>query len=361
MPSIDYEKAADLLAKLFVEAEQRFHDKKSPVVPSKIDAAGDRLFSSSTQSYREVLLGCCLARLLDSSINIRHPYVNQGEDSFNGRTLDERVVNPFLQDRMIPCSKGPYLASFRRSVKFVPETASGLRDKEGYQALLVFIDEIERASKAVAKNICLSLLYRFCGLRDKSRVPLSQISRLSLDQYDKLLLELMQVQSGGLIPVLLVVAMLRTIKTCYNLNWEIEFQGINVSDSAAGAGGDITVRSLGETVLAIEVTERPINKSRVVSTFNTKVVRAGIQDYLFVFSSAVPTEDARNAARAYFSQGHEVNFVQAKDWMVNNLATIGAKCRSKFTKELLTLLDGRDVPAAVKISWNDIVRKLVSI
>lgn len=112
-------------------------------------------------------------------------------------------------------------------------------------------------------------------------------------------------------------------------------------------------------MLAIEVTERSIEKSRVVSTFNTKVVRGGIEDYLFLYSNAMPAEDARKAARIYFSQGHEINFVQIKDWIVNNLATLGAKCRGTFTREILGLLDGREVSATVKIAWNDIVKSVV--
>jgi len=360
MASIEYAKAAELLATLFANVEQAFRDGHPPVVSVPMRHAADALFSSSTQSYREVLLGCCLARILDASINIRHPYVNQSDNAFNGRTLDEKVVNPFLQDRMIPCSKGPYLASFRRNVKFVPETGSGLRDKEGYRDLLAFLGELEQSNKAEAKTLTLYLLYRFLELRNASRVLLSQISRLSLEQYEKLLTEMLQVQSGGLIPVLLVVAMLRAIRSCFGLKWEIKFQGINVSDKSSGAGGDITVTLAGEMILAIEVTERPIEKSRVVSTFNTKVMLAGIQDYLFVYTDATPSDDARKVARTYFSQGHEINFVQVREWIVNNLATLGAKCRGTFTKELLVLLDNREVPASVKISWNDIVRKVVT-
>lgn len=357
--ALDYDKATTLLVELFSQAEQDFQIGRIPEVPVSIAQATDALFASSTQSYREVLLGCGLARILDPSVNLRHPYVNQGEDSFNGRTLDERVVNPFLQDRMIPCSKGPYLASFRRNVKFVPETARGLRDKSGYDALLIFLAALEKATIVEAKQLLRYLLYRFVELRNASRVPLSKISRVSLEQYDVLIRELLQAQSGGLIPVLLVVAMLRTVNSCFRLNWNIEFQGINVSDKASGAGGDITVIKDGETLLAIEVTERPIEKSRVVSTFNTKVIRAGIQDYLFVYSNSTPTEEARTAARTYFSQGHEINFVQVTDWILNNLATLGSRCRSMFTKEILELLDGREVPATLKLVWNDAVRKLV--
>lgn len=359
MPVLDYEQAAQLLAELFAQAEAAFQDNNTPVVHAAIQDAAKRLFSSSTQSYREVLLGCGLARILDQTINIRHPYMNQGADAFNGRTLDEKVVNPFLQDRMIPCSKGPYLASFRRSVKFNTETAGGLRDKDGYNALLDYITALESADEAEARALVIYLLYRFVLLRNAANIPLSRISRLSLEQYQALVAQLLQVQSGGLIPVLLSVAMLRTIKACYSRPWEIQWQGINVADKASGVGGDITVTQDGTVVLAIEVTERPIEKSRVVSTFNTKIVRGGIEDYLFIYSNALPTDGARQAARTYFTQGHEINFLQVADWIVNNLGTIGAKCRATFTQEVLGLLNTRDVPASVKMAWNDIVKALV--
>jgi hypothetical protein len=360
MPAIDYEKAAEILAELFAAAQNTFQGNTIPTVEAAIQDAADRLFASSTQSYREALIGCGLARILDKSINIRHPYMKQGADAFNGRTLDERVVNPFLQDRMIPCSKGPYLASFRRSIKFTAETSSGLRDKDGYNALLEYISALEAANETEARGLVLYLLYRFVVLRDSANIQLSRISRLSLEQYQALMGRLLQVQSGGLIPVLLSVAMLHTIKACYGLQWEIKWQGINVADKASGVGGDITVTQDGNVILAIEVTERPIEKARVVSTFNTKIVRGGIEDYLFIYSSSLPTDDARQAARTYFTQGHEINFLQVAEWIVNNLGTIGAKCRTIFTQEVLALFGTRDVPASVKMSWNDIVKELIS-
>jgi len=359
MPVLDYDLAATHLQSLFAEAEVSFQNNAAPPVTQDITQAADTLFTSATQSYREVLLGCGLARLLDASINIRHPYMSQGEDAFNGRTLDERVVNPFLHDRMIPCSKGPYLASFRRSVRFIPETAVGLRDKEGYSALLAYIGALERANQVTARNLVLYLLYRFVLLRNAARIPLSRISRMSLEQWQSLAAGLLQVQSGGLIPVLLTVAMLRAIRTCFRLDWEIDWQGINVADKASGAGGDVTVRQSDSVVLAIEVTERRIEEARVVSTFNTKILRAGIEDYLFVFSIAPPTDEAKQAARRYFSQGHEINFLQVQDWVVNNLGTMGARCRGIFKDEVLALFDTPDVPSSVKVAWNDIVKQVV--
>jgi hypothetical protein len=360
MPAIDYEKAAEILAELFVAAEDAFQGNTVPDVEVGIQDAADRLFASATQSYREALIGCGLARMLDRSINIRHPYMSQGVDAFNGRTLDEKVVNPFLQDRMIPCSKGPYLASFRRSVDFTPATSVGLRDKKGYNALLDYVSALEAANESEARGLVLYLLYRFVVLRNAANIQLSRISRLSLEQYQALVGRLLQEQSGGLIPVLLSVAMLHTIKACYGLTWKIEWQGINVADKASGVGGDITVTIDGNVILAIEVTERSIEKARVVSTFNTKIVMAGIEDYLFIYSNSLPTDDARQAARTYFTQGHEINFLQVAEWIVNNLGTIGAKCRTIFTQEILALFGTPDVPASVKMSWNNIVKELIS-
>ena len=92
MPALDYEKAANLLAELFAEAESAFQDNKPLTVETTIQEAADRLFASSTQAYREVLLGCGLARILDPSINIRHPYIKQGPDAFNGRTLQSLLL-----------------------------------------------------------------------------------------------------------------------------------------------------------------------------------------------------------------------------------------------------------------------------
>ena len=359
--SIDYESARRLLADVFQEAEAAFHHRTPPVVPLHIRESVETLFSSRTQSYREALLGCAIARNLNPAINLRHPYMNHGDDAFNGRTLDEQVINPFLQDRLVPASRGPYLATFRRSVKFIPETRSGLRDQAGYDAFLTVVDALETAQESSEKRSLLRyLLYHFVALRNEATIDVMEIRRLSLEQYDVLIGNLLQVQSGGLMPVLFAVAMFQTIRDCFELDWEIEWQGINVADQASGVGGDITIKRDASVVLAVEITERLIDRSRVVSTFNTKIAPHGIDDYLFFFSGAVPKDDAREAAKQFFAQGHEINFVPVKDWVMTTLATIGPRCRRIFTEAVLALLRERTVPSALKVAWNDQIRALIT-
>lgn len=169
MPALDNERATELLARLFAEAETAFLNRQPPSATPRIADAIAALFASGTQSYREALLGCGLARLLDASINVRRIYINQGADAFNGRTLDERAVNPFLHERMIPCSKGPYLAVFRRNVELRPETASGLRDKKGYAAMLEVVEALESCKTSEARRIVLSLVRLRCDARFGNR------------------------------------------------------------------------------------------------------------------------------------------------------------------------------------------------
>jgi len=354
---IDFKEAGLVLLEEFTGAERDYMTRKPPEVSEKARQAAEVLFSSTVQSYREALLGCAIARIVNPEIDIRSPYDKQGPRAFSGRSLDEKVINPFLTEKRIPCSRGPYLASFRRNVRFVPSTADGLRDKEAYMAFLSYLEELEAADTDQSRNLLRYLLYRFIELRDQANIPLSKIQRLSLMQYKTLIDKLLSRPSGGFFPVILVVALLQTVAEIYHLDWEIKWQGINVADRTQGAGGDVTVLEKGEIRIAFEVTERKIDKNRVDSIFHSKIAPLEIKDYLFVFTEEEPEEEAQLLARHLFAQGHEVGFVQVKDWIFYNLSTAGIKGREIFLQGLLKLLE--ETPAMIKTIWNEQLRSLL--
>jgi SacI restriction endonuclease len=244
MPSIDYKSARELLNAEFSEVERMaLEGQGQPKIRGSISKLFDSIFESSTQAYREVFLGCILARLSDRNIDLTKPYVNQGEDAYNGRTLDETVVNPFLHEKRIPSSKGPFLAAFRRSVRFDEATREGLRDKEGYSALLRLIEGLSKADKeGELRGVLRYTLFRFIALRTASEIPLSRLQRISLEQYGQLIDGLLNTASGGRFPMMLVEATFTAINRVFNLDWEIDVQGINVADKQSGAGADITIK-----------------------------------------------------------------------------------------------------------------------
>ena len=356
---IDYESARSILETEFAAAEADFAAGTMQVVPPPLARATDQVLNSPTQAYREVLVGCCLVRVLDPLIDARLPYANQGDAAYNGRTLDELVVNPFLHAHQIPASRGPFLSVFRRSVAFASETRQGLRDKAGFDALLEFVGALNSANKGTARSYLRYLLRAFVLLRDRSNIALLQVKNASLEQCDSLIGGLLQEPSGGRWPVVLTVAMFQTIKQCFGPDWQIDWQGINVADRASDVGGDITIREGGTIVMTIEVTERPIDRARVEATFTTKILTGGLTDYLFFYGGPEPTRDARDLARRYFAQGHDMSFLPVRNWLVNSLGTIGSRWRPAFVRHVLSLLQETSVPASLKLAWNSHIQELL--
>lgn len=136
--------------------------------------------------------------------NIRLPYVNQGPYAFNGRTLDEKVVNPFFQEHRIPSSGGPYLAMFRRDFRFDASKREGQRSKALFDDFLVLIAALESwADETDLRAFLVYLLYKFARLREAAEVPLARLQRISLEQYESLITSLLNTPSGGRLPVIL--------------------------------------------------------------------------------------------------------------------------------------------------------------
>jgi hypothetical protein len=227
------------------------------------------------------------------------------------------------------------------------------KTKEGYDALLALIANVARErNDDRLKSFLHYLLYKFLELRSDTEIPLSKIHRISLEQYDSLITGLLSTPSGGRFPAILVEAIFHAIKERFGLDWEIETHGINVADRPSGAGGDITIKSKGTIVMVAEITEGPVDRNRVTATFQTKIAPNGIEDYLF-FVTADVDEGARRQARQYFSQGHEVNFMEIKNWILVILSALGKTGRKTYNRVLVEKLESVDTPPALKMTWND--------
>ena len=349
----------DILSDSFSRAERAFLSGQAPPVPVEFREATDTVFASKTQAYREVLVGCILTRLTDPTRNIRLPYLDLGSDAFSGRSLDERVVNPFLQERSIPCSRGPYLSVFRRQVGFDESTRARLRDRKGYDGFLGIIRQIEHCGERhVLLQLLDYLMHRFILLREEAQVELLQLDRMSLRQHAALIDGLLARSSGGVFPCLLVLSMVEVLAERFGLPWAIDSQGTNVADAASGAGGDITVCENGKPLLTIEVTERSVDAPRVQATFRAKIATAGLSDYVFAVHLARVEEEALGQAEKYFSQGHEVVFADIRDWLVNSLVTVGSVGRAMFHRKMREHLAAASTLTALRVAWNEEVERL---
>lgn len=79
---------------------------------------------------------------------------------------------------------------------------------------------------------------------------------------------------------------------------------------------------------------------------------------MFFVKDAEVDQAVLEQVRHYFSQGHEINFLEIKKWILAILATVGKKGRDIFNSTLLEHLDARDVQKSLKMAWNDQITKL---
>ena len=356
---INYQQATGLLNHAYEKAARELSSACSQYIADHKTEL-NAIFSSKTQSYREALLGCAVAKYQDMNCNIRHPYVKQGENAFNGRSLDEKVINPFLVSKQIPCSKGPYLATFRRNVTFSSDTREGLRDKEGFDALLSLLTTLESMKdKDSIETIIIVLLKYFIDIRENAIVRLIPIRRFHIDQYRSLLNKLLSKPSGGLIPMLLTDEIFFTINHCMKAGWTIDRQEINEADRATGAPGDITIYKDKKIIKAIEVTERIISKARLDSTFSTKITVNNVAEYLFVYTNGTPSEEARERAKLYFAQGYNINFISIIDLTIHILSIGDEVFRTLYNDRLFELFNAEDVNATIKVAWNETLTEIM--
>ena len=356
----DFEAAKRTLEAAYEEATSLFYAKASPDVSKGIQDACRPMFTSNTQAFREVALGLCLVRLLDRKADLAKPYTTLPGGTFSGRTVDERVVNPFLRRQRIPCTKGPYLSVFRRSVSIVEDTGLGIRDQEGYLGLLTLVELLQKeGNQKQLHQILTYLLWLFIGLREESDISLIRYGRLSLAQVQALANYLLSQKSGGYWPLALVVANTKALSDILGLNWEVCYQQLNTADKPSGASGDVSIQKNGETLLVMEVTERSVEESRVVETFETKIAGRDLPTYLFMVRLDRTSAEALEAAKPYFAQGAELVFLDIQDWIHNTQALIGLPGHLAFQDRMIEQINSDKIAKAQRAQWNDAMQNLV--
>lgn len=350
---VDVSNARKLLEDSLSQAEEDQRNDAIVGLPEKVVSATNQIFASKTQAFREGLVGCAVAHILDPKIDIRYPATKYGDNSFSGRAVSETIIAPFLRAKRIPISVSPYLSALRGGAQFVKDKPPReLRDKAGWEALVDLVDYLKDLDEPSSRKYLTYLLRRFIRLRESTNILLKKTDRPNLELLSILTEELLKVKSGGRLPVVLAVAMFRTLSECHKLGWEVAFQGINVADKASGAVGDITITKAGSILLGVEVTERPVDSGRVELVFDDKVSPKGLTDYLFI-TTHKPEPDAITKARGYTAVGHEMNFVDLHPWLIHNLSTVGPACRAIFQSHVIKQLEEEGIPADLKVAWND--------
>jgi len=87
-------------------------------------------------------------------------------------------------------------------------------------------------------------------------------------------------------------------------------------------------------------------------------MHVGNSDYVFLVRLARVDEQARQQIQRYFAQGYDVSTVDIHEWIINSLATVGARGRQHFQDRVVHHLSAGTVPKSLRVWWNEAISGL---
>ena len=329
------------------------------------DVGMDTLANSKTVAIRYALVTQILGKIADPSRNLLTLQLAAfGPGAWDARSFATAVVVPWVADNqhVLGTSLEPYASKPLRRER-LEHTMPNVRDKHGWTHLVGLLYELEGAEHLVLteafRRVLRALVRRLAEQSFGYAIP----QRISLPAMSAMLTTFLGTPSGGLRPLAVATALLRTIGTAFGVFSHVEGQGINEADAAGGAPGDVLCYchdDPDQLCLVVEVKDIDLTLAHVQSsTRKAKQADVGLTNLLFAVP-AVRISDRESIAaltRREWAAGlnvytagviplMEATFMLLRDgWRIDLLRAIGAE------------LDERQDQVARR-SWHDLLINL---
>ncbi len=271
-----------------------------------------------------LLMSCLLAKIHHPEFDLRKPYTEIGsDDSFSGRTYDEKFITDFINKYELPCNPTTaFLTPALRNRNIVLTLDINLvgRPQKLYKNVLDILDVVHKG--IVDSEIMLQEVIRFlvsvknerlqrfnsllAGLKanEKERIPLSSEGIITLIQQH------LACPNSSRLPVL-IVASAYTVAGNYLKEKVLSLQSHNAADLQTGALGDIeiTLESDGDIVTSYEMKMKRVLKSdleRALQKLNETKKR--VDNYIFITTDTIDS-DVIDYAKSLYDLTGGIEFV----------------------------------------------------
>lgn len=346
-------------ARMWLDAEWGAAITENDMTP---DPSIDALANSKTVAIRYALVTQLLGKVADPSRDIlKLQLAASGPGAWDARSFSTAVVVPWVTDNqhVLGNSAEPYASKPLRRER-LEHVMSNVRDKRGWTLLVAFLDDLQDADHETlvqAFRLVLNALVR--RLAEQSfgyAIP----QRVSLPAMSRILGTFLDTPSGGLRPLAVTTALLRTVGTAFGLFSRVEGQGINEADVAGGAPGDVLCYchdNPNRLCLVVEVKDIDLTLAHVqASTRKAKQADLGLTDLLF----AVPAvrlsdhEAIETLTRREWASGLNVYTISVIRLMEASLMLLSEAWRVDLLRAIGAELDERQDQAARR-SWHDLL------
>lgn len=304
---------------------EKLHKKalkhKTSFVEARIEKPIFYICRNQNKSPIRYLMSGLVAKIEKPTINLRKPTTALGgDDAYEGRGYDERIVEPYVLKYQLPCNATTAFLtpSFRTINRLLArEMFANSRPPEPYFQMMDVIEYVELYPEK-AENVLLEIIRNLIAIKNENELKIqaqldlikagSEITTLSSEEIVNLVVQHLHCKNTSRLPVLIVAAAYMSVS---DLIGE-KARGLlshQAADRQTGALGDIeiTLTSEENLVTCYEMKCRAIQEIDIEKSIG-KICAHGqhIDNYIFITTEAIGKDVADYAAGLYREMGVEV-------------------------------------------------------
>jgi len=267
------------------------------------------------------LLSCCIAKMDNSNVDIRKPYTEiSGEDTFSGRSYDEKYVQELIETYELPCNTTTaYLTpAFRnRNTVMLSETELVGRNPALYKATLEILNLVYNGTVS-PEQLFKEIIRQLIIIRNQNSNRIEQLmsslkatskeNYLSSEQIVTLLMQHLASKNSSRLPVLIVAAAYQTVADFIGETIK-PLQSHNAADKQTGSFGDIEVALPTDEniVTSYEMKDKRITKSDIeIAIKKIANSQIHIDNYIFITTETIEKDVEDFAKSIYDISGVEI-------------------------------------------------------
>lgn len=305
----------------FEKLHKKAAKRKTSFVEPRIEKPIHDICRNDNKSPIRYLMSGMVAKIEKPSINLYKPIsALGGDDAYEGRGYDERIVEPYVLKYQLPCNATTAFLtpSFRKIDRpLAREMFITSRPPEPYywmMDVLAYVELYPQKAEAVLLEIIRNLIIiksendqrlqeQLARIKDRS-----DISALSSEEIVNLIVQHLHCKKSSRLPVLIVAASYATVK---DLIGE-QAKGLlshQAADRQTGSLGDVEITLLTEdnTVTCYEMKNKVVQKTDIEKGIE-KISKHGshIDNYIFITTEPINREVNDYAKSLYREMGTEV-------------------------------------------------------
>ncbi len=305
----------------FEKLHKKAAKRKNSFVEARIEKPIHDICRNQNKAPIRYLMSGMVAKIEKPSINLYKPIsALGGDDAYEGRGYDERIVEPYVLKYQLPCNATTAFLtpSFRKIDRpLAREMFATSRPPEPYYWMMDVIAYVElypQKAEAVLLEIIRNLIIIKAENEQRLQEQLakikagSEITMLSSEEIVNLIVQHINCKNSSRLPVLVVAAAYASVKDLIGEQAK-ELLSHQAADRQTGALGDVEITLLTEenTITCYEMKSKAVLKTDIEKSIE-KMGKHGsrIDNYIFITTDPIDREVDEFAKSLYREMGTEV-------------------------------------------------------